>query len=165
MLKIILWPILSIGFLFPVIHAQQIASVYALPDIVVENIRVSSQSWNEPGKIMIRIDYTLFNDSARSTSCCPTAAGQAGWKQQPVANLLFHIRVESRSYPKGRFVKLTNGGTVGTSLKPKERAVFHATEVISADAARQYRVLADYGNWISEKNENNNSKTIIWPIQ
>jgi hypothetical protein len=73
--------------------------VIALPDIEVESMHVSSQPSNDPAKIVVLIDFTLFNNSSSSTICCPTVAGKAGWNEHPAANSLFNIRVDSRPYP------------------------------------------------------------------
>jgi hypothetical protein len=89
--------------------------------------------------------------------------GKKGWKNSPAMNWLFNIRVESRSYPNGLYKKLSNGGGVGTMLGPYERQDFHAVKVIPVGSTKKYRVIADYGNWIIEKYENNNSKSAIWP--
>lgn len=141
------------------------AEILKLPDIVVEKIKVSKLPWNERGKIMIRIDYTLYNNSSKNTKCCPTTAGLNGWEASPASNWLFNIRVEAKSDPNGMYKKLSNGGSVSTMMAPYERADFHATEVIPVTASKTYRVLADFGNWIREKNEDNNSRKAHWPVR
>lgn len=135
------------------------------PDIMVESIKVSSEPWQGGKARHVKVEYVLFNDSSVHTNCCPTEAGKKAWKQKPHNNLLFEIRVFARKLPNGRYYKLANGGSVGTHMKSKERGTYHATEVVPVGQKRQYKVIADFGNWINEKNEKNNQKTIIWPTR
>ena len=132
------------------------------PDLVLEKVKVTSEPW-EPGKKKIKIEYTLFNNSSVSAYHCPTEEGLKAWKENPVWNLTFECSAMARSYPNGRYYKLPNGGKVGCILKPMERGTLYAVDIVPDGAVRQYRIRLDPGNWISETNEDNNQKTVMWP--
>ena len=142
--------------------AKKPTIVIKRPDIVVEKVKVTSEKANKPGKVRIKIEFILFNNSSVPTRCCPTKEGKKAC-EYPLDENCFKVRVESRSVPNEKFHSLTNGFKLVTLLKPYERQKWTVTEIISVPDSRQYRITADYGNWINEKNENNNVKLAKWP--
>lgn len=129
-----------------------------LPDLVLEKIELETKPQGTTHKTVI-VKYTVYNDSKADSFCCPTVAGRNAWNENSAYNSLYPIRVEGRNLPNGIFTPLTNGGNVHSVTKGNERQTGTASEVVVSRARREYRVILDYGNWIREKNENNNQKT------
>ncbi len=161
--------LLSLSFLIPILSAEKVSTIKVpvispgKPDIVVEKIKVTSQTSQKPGKVFLKIEYWLSNKSSKRISCCPTEAGKNAWKDSPSTNNLFNVRVDARSYPKGRFSKI--GGTT-TDLEPFEiNDRYQLYKYFNVGQTIQIRVIADPKNWINEKNEKNNMKKIIWPLR
>ncbi|MBW1818319.1 MAG: hypothetical protein JRJ60_14315 [Deltaproteobacteria bacterium] len=132
-----------------------------LPDLVLEKIETKSEPYGSD-KVRITISYWIFNNSTADSRCCPTEEGKKQWKEKPAMNLLYRTRVEARAYSGGIYSEL--GGT-GTETKANERQKYTATHVVKKGSRWKYRVTADYGNWIREKNENNNQKIQNWPMR
>jgi hypothetical protein len=137
---------------------QRVPVTLILPDLVLEKIELETKPQGTTHKI-VTVRYTVYNDSKADSFCCPTVAGRNAWNENGAYNSLYPIRVEGRNLPNGIFSPLTNGGKVHSVTKGNERQVGTATETILLRARREYRVILDYGNWIREKNENNNQKT------
>lgn len=133
----------------------------ARPDLLVENIEVSPEPL-ESGKIVLNIAYTIFNDSASPSRCCPTEEGKKVWKDNAIMTNLFQTVIEAREYPKGQFFMI-DIGTSSTELKAYERQTFHATEIFAPEMQWEFRVRLDPGNWIDENREDNNEMRLIWP--
>jgi hypothetical protein len=129
------------------------------PDLVVEKIEFTNEGTQGDG-IRVRIAATVANKSAVSSSCCPTSTGKAAWQANPVTNLTFQIRFESRAYPTGKFTQA--GGLIGTIHQPWQTGKYTHVEIVPKGTAREFRVTADYGNWIFETSETNNQKQATW---
>jgi len=132
-----------------------------LPDLVLEKVEIKSEPYGSD-KVGVTISYWIFNNSTANSSCCPTEEGKKNWKQKPQNVGLYQTRVEARAYPSGLFSKI---GSTGTETKANERQKYTEFHVVKKGSRWQFRVTADDGNWIREKNENNNQKTKIWPIR
>lgn len=132
-----------------------------LPDLVLEKIEVTSEpSGND--KVKLTVSYWIFNNSSADSRCCPTEEGTKNWEENPAMNLLYNTRLEARSYPNGRFLRI--GGT-GTETKANERQKYTEVHYVKKGTSWQCRATADFGNWIREKSEDNNQKTKVWPLR
>lgn len=133
------------------------------PDIVVEKIKLTKMTSSKRGKVRLKIELWLANNSSKPTRCCPTIAGEKAWNDHPSEEKLFRVRVDAKYDPSGLYFKV--GGT-STELKPSEknyRCQFFG--YFDLNKTLRIRVIADYGNWINEKNENNNMKRMNWPLR
>ncbi len=131
-----------------------------LPDLIVEEIRFTIES-SGSGGTNVRIWYTIGNQSDFLSRCCPTEEGKKAWKNNPVENCLFHVSLEERDYPSGRYHCIASSST---ELTPHQNQTFNQLVVVPSGKQRQYRVKVDPENWIREKNDANNEKEARWPI-
>ena len=169
MFKKIVILLMILCFLIVTLPAQRIKMqekqpiVFVRPDIVVDKIKVSSQPSQKAGKVFLKIEYWLSNNSSKHTRCCPTEAGKKAWKDSPAMNLLFNISVYAGTNPKMRFSKI---GTITTHLKPNE-SNYRCQHFAYFDSGKTVyvKVIADPENWINEKNEKNNVKKTAWPLR
>ena len=129
------------------------------PDIILEKITITSEP-AESGKVKVMIDYTIFNDSSVSTSCCPTEEGKQAWEKNPIWNLTFPVIVEMRLYPHGRYREIERSGQI---LHAHKKGTLHTVEYLPEGKRYEFRARVDPENWINEKNEDNNEKTKVWP--
>jgi len=133
-----------------------------LPDLVLEKIETKSEPYGSD-KVRVTISYWIFNNSTADSMCCPTEEGKKKWEENPVMRLMYRVRLEARPYPGGIFSPLS--GTSSTETKANERQKFTVGHTVKKGSRWQYRAIADYGNWIREKNEYNNQKTQYWPAR
>ena len=151
--------LLAVSLASPAPAQRGTAPLLARPDLQVEKIEFSTAP-NPGGGTRLTIFYTLYNDSNIPSRNTPTAAGKAGWKATPAANLLFMSSIEYRDYSNGTYQPLSD---LGLELGPHERQKCNALLLVPALGRRQFRVRVDSKNWIDESNEINNEKTAIWP--
>ena len=131
-----------------------------LPDLTVEKIEIETEP-AESGRIKLTLRYTIYNNSSVHTKDFPTAEGKKAWAKNPGNNLLFKCTVEAKAYPVGNYV-IVNSGTAIDLCGPQEKKTFRMTKTITPGGVWQFKVKADAGDWIREKNENNNEKTDVW---
>jgi len=131
------------------------------PDLLVEKIEITSEPMLS-GKAVLNIAYTIYNDSSVPTKCCPTEAGKSAWKNDSIMANMFQAGVQAREFPEGEFYEIEIG-TSAIKLGPNEKETFYATEIFSQKMQWEFRIIADPGNWIEERNEKNNQKKQVWP--
>ncbi len=161
--------LLTLYFLISILSAERVITNKLplispdRPDIVVKRIKVTPQPSTKPGKVFLKIECWLSNNSSKKTRCCPTIAGKKAWSDSPSNEKLFRVSFYARSNSNGRFVEI--GGT-STELNPYE-SNYRCQTFKHFDIGKtiQIRVVADPWNWINEKNENNNSKKTTWPAR
>lgn len=152
-----------------VIPAQQISDekipiiIPERPDIIVDNIKITKLQSVKPGKVYVKIEFWLSNKSSKPTRCCPTIEGKNAWNDHPSEEQLFRVRIDARYYPNGRFFKLNSTSTEMAPNQSHSRFQFQAYFI--QNKMVQIRVVADPGNWINEKDENNNFKKVLWPVR
>jgi len=132
-----------------------------LPDLIVEEIKFTIES-SGSGGTNVRIWYAIGNHSDFPSRCCPTEEGKKAWKNKPVENFLFHVSLEERDYPNGKYHMIA---MVSTELTSHQNQVLNQLVVVPSGKQRQFRVKVDPENWIREKNDANNEKEARWPIQ
>jgi len=131
-----------------------------LPDLVLEKIETKSEPYGSD-KVRVTISIWIFNNSNVDSNCCPTEEGKKNWKNANVG--MFQVQLEARPYPGGIFSQ--KWGLGSTELKANERQRHTRVHTVKKGSRWQYRATADFGNWIREKNEDNNQKTQIWPMR
>ncbi len=132
------------------------------PDIVVEKMKLTREPLMERGKIRLKIELWLSNNSSSSTSCCPTDSGKVIWEQTPAENQLFRVVVFGR-YNQGIYFPVAAASTMLGPNDRNKRYQFYGK--FESKYTLQIKGEADPGNRINEKNENNNMKRMYWPLR
>ncbi len=164
MLNKIVLILTAICFVISAIPARDIdktkVRILDRPDIVVEKMKLTKLPTLKRGKVKLKIEVWLSNNSSKPTRCCPTEAGVNWWKQYPPDNKLFRIMVFGK-YGDGIYFTAASYATeFGPNIKNARHqfiAEFNSKYVLNI------KVEADPANWINEKNENNNMKRMYWP--
>jgi len=130
------------------------------PDIIVEKMKLTKLPTIKRGKIRLKIEVWLSNNSSKPTRCCPTETGKHMWNQYPPDNKLFRIIV-SCIYGNSFAFRVSRTSTeLGPNIK---NARYQFTAEFESKYLLNIKVEADPYNWINEKNENNNMKRMYWP--
>lgn len=132
------------------------------PDIVVEKMKLTRLPLMERGKVKLKIELWLSNDSSSWTSCCPTETGKTIWEQTPAENQLFRVAVFGR-YNQGAYFPVAGTSTMMGPHDQDKR--FQFTAKFHSKYTLQIKVEADSGNRIDEKKEDNNMKRMYWPLR
>ena len=136
------------------------ASVLNRPDLVVEKMVFSIIPNPARKGDDVSVEYTIANLSQTPTRDRPTAAGRSYWASHPASNGLFDVSILGRTLPNGTFVRMA-GNQI--ELGASGRITIGTVEFVPTGTKREYKVKADYYDWIDELNESNNERTIVWP--
>jgi hypothetical protein len=148
----------------PTAAIQQKPATSKLPkaELLIENFAFNPKP-GPNGSTLLGISFTVYNDSTIGAENSPTAAGKLGWQANPSLNWQFEVRLEGRTLPSGAWQQL---GCVGTMAGPHVRQTFDWGDTVPLvkNLKREYRVWADFRDWIFEYDNNNNIKIATWPI-
>ncbi|MEN8223012.1 MAG: hypothetical protein ABFR36_07100 [Acidobacteriota bacterium] len=166
MLKKIILSVLSLLLIVLIISAQDIdktkVRLLDRPDIVVEKMKLTKLPVLERGKVKLKIEVWVSNNSSKPTRCCPTKAGVNWWKQYPPDNKLFRIMVFGKYGDGIYFTAAYTSTELGPNVK---NARYQFVAKFKSKYKLNIKVEADPANMINEKNENNNMKRMYWPLR
>ena len=132
------------------------------PDIVVEKMKLTKLPTLKRGKVRLKVEAWLSNNSSKPTRCCPTETGIHMWNQYPPDNKLFRIMVFGKYGSGVYFTVATNSTELGPNVK---NARYQFVAEFNSKYVLNIKVEADPSNWINEKNEKNNMKRMYWPLR
>ncbi len=147
------------------VQAQPAGPAAALmrPDLVVQKIWVTGTHPNPGGGTRVDIHYTVANTSMIDSWKTPTSDGIRFWFDHLPSNQQVCSAVDMRELPNGVFPLVPEPIECLTKLGGGASHTCSGGVDVPAGKTVEIRATVDPRNWIEERNEGNNSKTLIWP--
>ncbi len=134
------------------------------PDLIVEKIWVAGTAPNPGGGTRVDVRYTIANTTPIDSWKSPTPAGTKFWHDYPSMYQQMYSSVDTRELPNGVFPQ-AQGTECPIMLGANARYTCYRTVIVPAGKQVQIRATVDTLNYIAESYENNNSRTVTWPLE
>ncbi len=133
------------------------------PDLVVEKIWVAGTHSSPGGGTRVDVRYTVANLSMVDSWKTPTAAGTMFWFDHLALNQQVCSAVDMRVLPNGFLPPVPEGIECLNRLGAGARVTCSGAVDVPAGSQVEIRATVDPRNWVNERSEANNSKSLTWP--
>ncbi|HVN76857.1 MAG TPA: CARDB domain-containing protein [Thermoanaerobaculaceae bacterium] len=147
-------------------QAAMAATSLLRPDLVVEAISVSGTHADPSGGTRVDLTYTVANTTSVDCSKFPTTRGTVFWFDHREQGPLVFSAVDVRVLPDGAFPpppQYPSGNVCAATLTAYARKTCSASVVVPAGKNVEIRATADALDYIAERNEGNNTRSLTWP--